>query len=202
MGAEQSAMSAGVRACVGTAPEAELKELLSGMTQKDYDKLRNTLLELQTPREPAPAAAPAAEAAKPEGIAEAAETAAEAAEEAAVEEPAAAEAAPAAEAPAAPEAAKPADEAPAAEEAAPKAANPHGLTDDQLDNIRKAFQAIDKDKSDSIELEELRIVCKAMNLSTADEDVQTLLKGIDKNGDGKIQLEEYIAMVASTLKKN
>eukprot|EP00928_Gymnodinium_smaydae_P008250 TRINITY_DN1299_c2_g1_i1.p1 TRINITY_DN1299_c2_g1~~TRINITY_DN1299_c2_g1_i1.p1 ORF type:complete len:226 (-),score=86.98 TRINITY_DN1299_c2_g1_i1:192-800(-) len=201
MGAEQSAMSVGVKACVGAAPEDELKALLSGLNQADYDKLRSTLLDLQTPREP-----PAAPDAKPEGgdaagEGEAKAAAPPAAEAPAAEAPAAAEeAAPAAEAAAAPAAEE--SKAPEAAEEAPKAEeNNHGLTPEQVENIKAAFKAIDKDKSDSIEFEELKIVCKAMNISTDEEDVKTMLKSIDKNGDGKIQLDEYIAMVAKSLKK-
>eukprot|EP00928_Gymnodinium_smaydae_P008248 TRINITY_DN1299_c1_g1_i1.p2 TRINITY_DN1299_c1_g1~~TRINITY_DN1299_c1_g1_i1.p2 ORF type:complete len:190 (-),score=77.08 TRINITY_DN1299_c1_g1_i1:71-640(-) len=189
MGNNASALDSGVKACVGSAPEAELKELLGKLDSKDYERLRSTLLDLQTPRDaPAPAAA-------------AAEAAGEAKADPIPEEEAPAPAAPPAEEKAAEAEAPAAAEekaAPAAEEL--KAAD-YGLTEEQFENIQKAFKAIDKDKSESIELDELKIVCKAMHLSTEENDVKTLLEQMDKNGDGKIQLQEYVAMVAKTLKK-
>eukprot|EP00928_Gymnodinium_smaydae_P008249 TRINITY_DN1299_c1_g1_i2.p2 TRINITY_DN1299_c1_g1~~TRINITY_DN1299_c1_g1_i2.p2 ORF type:complete len:200 (-),score=82.64 TRINITY_DN1299_c1_g1_i2:71-670(-) len=199
MGNNASALDSGVKACVGSAPEAELKELLGKLDSKDYERLRSTLLDLQTPRDaPAPAAA-AAEAAG-EAKADPIPEEAPAAEAAATEEAPAPAAPPAEEKAAEAEAPAAAEEkaAPAAEEL--KAAD-YGLTEEQFENIQKAFKAIDKDKSESIELDELKIVCKAMHLSTEENDVKTLLEQMDKNGDGKIQLQEYVAMVAKTLKK-
>lgn len=50
------------------------------------------------------------------------------------------------------------------------------LTDDQVANVKKAFEAIDVDKSGSIEANELKTVMKALDVDVTDDEIQEVLK--------------------------
>ncbi|KAJ1659576.1 Calmodulin-2 [Dispira simplex] len=57
--------------------------------------------------------------------------------------------------------------------------------------VRLAFKAIDTDKSESISRDELREALKGMNKPCSEEQLDKLLKEVDANGDGLIDLREF-----------
>lgn len=64
------------------------------------------------------------------------------------------------------------------------------LTDKQIKHLRETFLSLDKDKSGTISKEELEAGLKHTNLGA---EVQEVLKGLDTNGDGTIEYNEFIA---------
>lgn len=58
-------------------------------------------------------------------------------------------------------------------------------------NIDYIFNHIDKDQSGSINAEELKIFLSENDVSYLEVDVNTILKELDKNGDGVITQDEF-----------
>ncbi|XP_004700363.1 parvalbumin alpha [Echinops telfairi] len=76
-----------------------------------------------------------------------------------------------------------------------------GLKKKTPDEVKKIFQILDKDKSGYIEEDELGSILKgfaanARDLST--KETKTLMAAGDKDGDGKIGVEEFSALVAES----
>ena len=70
------------------------------------------------------------------------------------------------------------------------------LTDDQKGEIKEAFNFFDKDKDGSIDITELNNVMKSLGKNPTDNEMQSLIKGVDSDGDGMINYEEFQNMMA------
>ena len=60
--------------------------------------------------------------------------------------------------------------------------------EDQIENI---FNSFDKDKSGTIELNELKDVAAALGETLPQDQLNEIVKKLDTNGDGKISLDEF-----------
>lgn len=73
-----------------------------------------------------------------------------------------------------------------------------GMTAMTTEDVRKVFQVLDVDGSGFIEEEELKFVLKGFSLEgrdLTDAETSAFLKAADKDGDGKIGIDEFAAMV-------
>ena len=77
-----------------------------------------------------------------------------------------------------------------------------------IDAIERSFADIDLDDSGDVSQEELRVAMKFTELTTFDGDVDSLMKEIDVNGDGTLDLYEFglyamnqMATLAGSLKR-
>lgn len=73
------------------------------------------------------------------------------------------------------------------------------LTSEQLANVRKAFDAIDTNKSGTVEAKEFKAAMKTLDVNVTDEEVTAVFKGCDVNGDSKIQFDEYVKLIQTSL---
>ena len=64
------------------------------------------------------------------------------------------------------------------------------------DNIQRAFAYFDKDDSGYITVDELKTVMQDFNLG-ADMDVNEFLREVDKDNDGRVDYDEFLAMMTS-----
>ncbi|KAG9459798.1 hypothetical protein H6P81_004306 [Aristolochia fimbriata] len=64
-----------------------------------------------------------------------------------------------------------------------------------LEDLRNAFTVFDRDKNGVISAEELHHVLRSMGENTSLSECKSMIKGIDKNGDGAVNFEEFIQMM-------
>ncbi|XP_044034837.1 parvalbumin 3 [Siniperca chuatsi] len=73
-----------------------------------------------------------------------------------------------------------------------------GLTAKTPDEIKKAFEVIDQDKSGFIEEDELKLFLQNFSAGAralTDAETKVFLKAGDSDGDGKIGIDEFAVMV-------
>merc|ERR1712139_201111 len=73
----------------------------------------------------------------------------------------------------------------------------HGLTEDQVAEIKEAFDLFDTDVSGSIDTNELKVAMKALGMDAKSEEIRKLINDIDSDGDGTIDFDEFLAMITA-----
>merc|ERR1711924_162488 len=71
----------------------------------------------------------------------------------------------------------------------------HGLTEDQVAEIKEAFDLFDTDGSGSIDTNELKVAMKALGMDAKSDEIRKLINDIDSDGDGTIDFDEFLAMM-------
>ncbi|XP_025908036.1 parvalbumin alpha [Nothoprocta perdicaria] len=74
-----------------------------------------------------------------------------------------------------------------------------GLKNKSQEEVQKVFRIIDKDQSGFIEEEELKFILQGFLPSSrdlSDKETKALMAVGDKDGDGKIGMDEFATMVA------
>ena len=66
------------------------------------------------------------------------------------------------------------------------------------EEIRKAFALFDEEQSGSISLRALRRVARELGEQLSDEELQAMIDEFDKNGDGGIDLDEFMSIMKHT----
>jgi len=63
------------------------------------------------------------------------------------------------------------------------------------DEIKKAFALFDDDQTGSISVRNLRRVARELGEELKDEELQAMIDEFDKNGDGVIDLDEFMGIM-------
>ncbi|XP_053324662.1 parvalbumin alpha [Spea bombifrons] len=74
-----------------------------------------------------------------------------------------------------------------------------GLKGKTTEEVKKIFHILDQDRSGFIELDELKLVLKGFTSegrALSDNETKIFLAAGDKDGDGKIGVDEFTALVA------
>lgn len=74
------------------------------------------------------------------------------------------------------------------------------LTQSQERDLKKAFSLFDYDKDGVISINDMKIVLKSLGHRFTEEQLEDLIKKIDRNGDGKIQLNEFLDIMGAKQK--
>ena len=69
---------------------------------------------------------------------------------------------------------------------------------DPEEEIRKAFALFDDDHSGKISLKNLRRVSRELGETLSDDELQAMIDEFDKNNDGVIDIEEFLAIMKQT----
>ncbi|XVF31719.1 hypothetical protein REPUB_Repub17cG0016300 [Reevesia pubescens] len=76
------------------------------------------------------------------------------------------------------------------------------LTEDQVVEFREAFCLIDKDSDGSITMEELASVIQALDGNATKEVVENMISEVDVEGNGSIDFEDFLNIMARKMKAN
>lgn len=74
-----------------------------------------------------------------------------------------------------------------------------GLTDDQKQEIREAFDLFDTDGSGTIDAKELKVAMRALGFEPKKEEIKKMIADIDKDGSGTIDFEEFVHMMTAKM---
>ena len=75
----------------------------------------------------------------------------------------------------------------------------NGLTEDEVLEIKEAFDLFDTDKSGEIDVNELKQALLNLGIDTKNQTLQNMLADIDKNGDANIDFDEFINMMTAKM---
>ncbi|XP_076437535.1 neo-calmodulin-like isoform X3 [Babylonia areolata] len=67
--------------------------------------------------------------------------------------------------------------------------------------IRELFRTFDKNHDNTICANELGKVLRCLGMNVSEEDVQVIVKQLDKNGNGKIEYKEFKAFMQDQMRK-
>ncbi|XP_064621638.1 calmodulin-A-like [Lineus longissimus] len=73
------------------------------------------------------------------------------------------------------------------------------LSEDQIAEFREAFSVFDKDGDGTITASELGTVMASLGHNMSEEELAVLLKEADSDGNGKIEFEEFVVMMAKKM---
>merc|ERR1711865_821060 len=72
-----------------------------------------------------------------------------------------------------------------------------GLTEEQIEEIREAFNLFDADNSGAIDVRELKAAMRALGFEVKKEELKKMISDIDNDGNGSIEFQEFLEMRTS-----
>jgi centrin-1 len=73
------------------------------------------------------------------------------------------------------------------------------FTEEQIEEIREAFNLFDTDGSGSIDYKELKAAMRALGFETKKEEMQRIIEEIDADGSGEIEFPEFMQMMTGKM---
>merc|ERR1712091_86548 len=74
-----------------------------------------------------------------------------------------------------------------------------GLSDEQMDEIREAFNLFDGDQSGAIDVRELKAAMRALGFEVKNEELKKMVSDIDNDGNGTIEFGEFLQMMTGKM---
>merc|ERR1712070_1059193 len=74
-----------------------------------------------------------------------------------------------------------------------------GPSEQQLAEIREAFELFDIDGSGTIDAKELGTAMRALGMDAKKEEIRKMIEDIDKDGSGTIDLDEFQTMMTARI---
>mmetsp|Transcript_8162 Transcript_8162/g.14238 ORF Transcript_8162/g.14238 Transcript_8162/m.14238 type:complete len:152 (+) Transcript_8162:182-637(+) len=81
-------------------------------------------------------------------------------------------------------------------------AKKHGLSDDEVADLKEAFSMFDIDGDGTITLVELKEVMKSLGQNPTERELIQMIKSVDDNGDNEIDFEEFLILMSSKKPSN
>lgn len=76
------------------------------------------------------------------------------------------------------------------------------LTEEQIEDFKKAFLLFDKDGNGRITADELSDVMQSLGQKPSDSEVEAMIQQADQDGDGSIDFLEFLEVMASKIGEN
>uniref|UniRef100_A0A673V118 Centrin 1 n=2 Tax=Suricata suricatta TaxID=37032 RepID=A0A673V118_SURSU len=73
------------------------------------------------------------------------------------------------------------------------------LTEDQKQEVRKAFDLFDADGSGTIDVKELKVAMRALGFEPRKEEMKKMISEVDKQGTGKISFNDFLAVMTQKM---
>merc|ERR1711881_68793 len=74
-----------------------------------------------------------------------------------------------------------------------------GLSEEQIEEIREAFNLFDADQSGAIDLRELKSAMRALGFEVKKEELKKMVADIDDDGSGEIDFGEFLQMMTGKM---
>merc|ERR1711966_461455 len=74
-----------------------------------------------------------------------------------------------------------------------------GLTEEQMGEIREAFNLFDADNSGAIDIRELKAAIRALGFEVKKEELKKMISDIDNDGNGSIEFQEFLEMMTGKM---
>jgi len=81
----------------------------------------------------------------------------------------------------------------------PKRYERNGLTEDEVMEIKEAFDLFDGDKSGEIDVEELKQALKNLGIDAKNQTLNNMMQDLDGDGNDKIDFDEFINMMTAKM---
>jgi len=75
------------------------------------------------------------------------------------------------------------------------------LTDEQKQEIKRAFDLFDKDDSKSIDVDELQYAMKALGITLKKDEVRKMMEEVDDDGNGTIEFKEFLDLMSKKMEQ-
>ena len=87
---------------------------------------------------------------------------------------------------------------------APKVFNPKqyerpGLTEDEIEEIKEAFDLFDSDGSGTIDPSELKSAMQSLGFEAKNQTIYQMISDLDKDGSGAIDFDEFLDMMTARM---
>merc|ERR1711939_1191207 len=73
------------------------------------------------------------------------------------------------------------------------------LTEQQINEIREAFELFDTDGSGSIDAKELKVAMRALGFEPKKDEIIKMISDVDDSGDGEIDFDEFMVMMTAKM---
>merc|ERR1711970_874592 len=73
------------------------------------------------------------------------------------------------------------------------------LSEEQLDEIREAFNLFDSDASGAIDVRELKAAMRALGFEVKNEELKKMVSDVDNDGNGTIEFTEFLSMMTGEM---
>merc|ERR1711988_1847647 len=74
-----------------------------------------------------------------------------------------------------------------------------GLSEEQVEEIREAFNLFDADQSGAIDVRELKAAMRALGFEIKKEELKKMISDIDNDGNGSIEFQEFLEMMTGKM---
>ena len=74
-----------------------------------------------------------------------------------------------------------------------------GLKQEQIDEIKEAFNLFDTDQSGSIDYRELKAAMKALGFDVKKDELKKMIADVDADGSGNIEFPEFLDMMTGKM---
>merc|ERR1711890_83685 len=74
-----------------------------------------------------------------------------------------------------------------------------GLSEEQMDEIREAFNLFDGDQSGATDVRELKAAMRALGFEVKNEELKKMVSDVDNDGNGTIEFAEFLEMMTGKM---